>query len=167
MSSLTYGNGGLDSGSLYYLDGEDEHQKEGVPNSYRSCYPGVQLRRKFLPFPCWHDQAGTANHLLGAGSARKKSPGQPLYQHHRWGRPAAGPARVDAFATYPVYLGHVIIWSACRPVLPSTPRLGRRQSPVPSPGAANLQVSYSSHGRRGNGRALAKKAAVLAMVCCK
>ena len=55
-------NGGLDSGSLYYLDGDDEHEDDdGRPNSYRSITLGSNSGGNSFHFHAGLSDSGNRN----------------------------------------------------------------------------------------------------------
>lgn len=147
-------NGGLDSGSLYYLDGDDEHEDDdGRPNSYRSITLGSNSGGNSFHFHAG-TKAGTSTITCSVQDPRDKKI-HTASVNITVGQATANPARVDAFAQALGYLGTRNNLER----LPTSVAIQTRiwddaNQPVPNPGAANLQVRIRPMGDAAQGALL-------------
>lgn len=144
---------GLDTGSLYYLDGKPEHEKDGVPLAYRSVVLGANSGGATFHFHAGN-QAGTARITCSVTNPRDlqmSTASADIVVGAATGKPAS----VVGVTQAPSYLG-----------TKNNPNMVRNNvgvqaflrddsnQPIPNSTAANLQVSILPIGSAAEGARL-------------
>lgn len=154
--------GGLDTGSLYYLDGKEEHEVEvddgnggkiKVPGAYRSITLGANSGGNSFNFHAG-DTAGTARITCTVSDPRdkqQKSASVDITVGAATGRAAS----IQGIAAYPTLgtqgnTNNVRTSTAIEAYI-----LDDANQPVPAPSKANLQVAIASGGASSGARLLA------------
>ena len=130
---------GLSSGPLYYLDGKDEHQKEGVPLPYRSVTLGSNSGGNSFHFHA-SDQAGTAKITCSVHDPRANRQVSTSINITVGG--ATGMAgSIKGVATYPVLGTQGNSFNLRQSTAINASVWDDANQPVPDTSKANLQVS--------------------------
>jgi hypothetical protein len=146
---------GLDSGALYYLDGDDEHEDEdGNPAAFRSITLGANSGAASFHFHAG-DKAGTARITCSVTNPADKQVSSASVDIVV-GAQTGQPANVLATAQAPGYLGTSTNTQNLRNnVAISALIMDDANQPVPAPSAANLQVNIRPFGASAGARLLA------------
>lgn len=145
---------GLDSGALYYLDGDDEHEDDaGNPLAYRSITLGANSGANSFHFHAG-TKAGTARITCSVTNPVDKqvaSASVDIVVGAQTGKPASVLATVQA----PGYLGSRDNTRSIRNnVVISARVMDDANQPIPAPAAANLKVSIRPFGASAGARLL-------------
>jgi len=156
-------SGGLDSGALYYLDGDDEHMVEvddgkggkiKVPAAYRSIVLGANAGGNSFHFHAG-DKAGIARITCSVTNPADKQVSSASVDIVV-GAATGQPANVITTAQAPGYLGTSNNTRNIRNnVAISALVMDDANQPVPNPSAANLQVNIRPFGASAGARLLA------------
>lgn len=146
---------GLDSGALYYIDGDDEHEDEdGNPLAYRAITLGSNSGSASFHFHAG-SKAGTARITCSVTNPVDKqvsSASVDIVVGAQTGQPAS----VIATAQAPGYLGaRDNIYNIRNNVAVSALIMDDANQPIPAPTAANLQVNIRPFGASAGARLLA------------
>lgn len=146
---------GLDSGALYYLDGDDEHEDEdGNPAAFRSITLDANSGAASFHFHAG-DKAGTARITCSVTNPADKQVSSASVDIVV-GAQTGQPANVLATAQAPGYLGTSTNTQNLRNnVAISALIMDDANQPVPAPSAANLQVNIRPFGASAGARLLA------------
>lgn len=146
---------GLDSGALYYLDGDDEHEDEnGNPAAFRSITLDANSGSASFHFHAM-DKAGTARITCSVTNPVDKQVSSASVDIVV-GAQTGQPANVIATAQAPGYLGSRDNTQNIRNnVAISALIMDDANQPIPAPAAANLQVSIRPFGASAGARLLA------------
>lgn len=146
---------GLDSGPLYYLDGDDEHEDEdGNPLAYRSITLGSNAGGNSFHFHAG-DQAGVATITCSVEDPRDKRQVSASVQITVGGGAGSGKAAsIAGVVAYPTLgtqnnLSNLRTSTAIQAFV-----WDDANQPVPNPGAANLQVELLWSGAASGARLL-------------
>ena len=156
---------GFESGALYYLDGDDEHEDDdGNPLAYRSVVLGSNSGAATFHFHA-SNKAGTARVMCSVTNPRDNQVSSAAVDIVV-GASTGMPASVYAIAQQPGYLGSQFNPNSIRNnVGIQAFVMDDATQPIPNPagGAPNLQVrivpTAASEGARIMARCLANKAA--------
>lgn len=148
--------GGLDSGALYYLDGDEKHQDAaGNPGAYRSITLGANSGGNSFHFHSG-TKSGTARitcSVTNPADQQVSSASVDIVVGAATGKPASVIAVAQVSGEYPGYLGSRDNLELIRNnVLIQAFVMDDANQPIPEPSAANLQVrilqSSASAGSR-------------------
>jgi hypothetical protein len=151
--------GGLDTGALYYLDGDEEHEDDnGNPLAYRSIVLGANSGGNTFHFHAG-TQAGTATITCSVTDPRDSR----VYSasvNITVGAATGKPASVLALAQAPGYLGSLGNLNNIRNnIAIQAFVMDDANQPVPNPAAPNLQVSMYATGASAGARLMSGAAA--------
>lgn len=146
--------GGLNTGALYYLDGDDEHEDDdGNPLAYRSITLGANAGGNSFHFHAG-DQAGTATITCSVTDPRDSR----VYSASvdiTVGAATQLPASVRAVTQFPFFLGTQWNTNDLRNnVGVQAFLMDDANQPVPNPQAANLQIAIRPTGAYQGARLL-------------
>lgn len=146
---------GLDSGALYYLDGDEKHEDEdGNPAAFRSITLDANSGAASFHFHAG-DKAGTARITCSVTNPADKQVSSASVDIVV-GAQTGQPANVLATAQAPGYLGTSTNTQNLRNnVAISALIMDDANQPVPAPSAANLQVNIRPFGASAGARLLA------------
>lgn len=155
-------SGGLDSGSLYYLDGDDKHQVEvddgkggkiKVPGAYRSITLGSNAGGSSFHFHAG-DAAGTARITCSVTDPRDKQQ-KSASVDITVGAATGKAASIQAIAAFPTLGTQGNLNNARTSTAIEAHVLDEANQPVPAASKANLQVAIGSGARATGARLLA------------